>query len=178
MSQFAAPDRDVKWNRNHSISLYTFRVAFWSSSFGPGPQCNHGVVCRWLPVSMVSCFRDTQPKREPSSRCGWAIHHHLMMDYFIPSRHRSGKECPTVRYCKDTYSADVGCRCCEFILVDLVSSEYFLTNPYQISSRERTDCEIFYLSHIARAGPASDDDRRREHPQWDALCKSTSERNR
>lgn len=56
-------------------------------------------------------------------------------------------------------------------------SIYTLMDPNQISSRERTDCEIFYLSHIAKAGPASDDDRRREHPQWDALCESESDRN-
>ena len=48
---------------------------------------------------------------------------------------------------------------------------------FQISPRERTDCEIFYLSHIAKSGLASDDDRHREHPQWDALCKSASDRN-
>lgn len=68
--QLAASDRDVKWDRNHSISLCTFRVVFWSSSFGPGPQCNHVVVFHWLSVSMVSCFRDTQPGWKPFSRCG------------------------------------------------------------------------------------------------------------
>ncbi|PIL24269.1 hypothetical protein GSI_14022 [Ganoderma sinense ZZ0214-1] len=38
-----------------------------------------------------------------------------------------------------------------------------------ISSRERTDSELLYLSHIAKQHFPSDDERRAEHPQWDVL---------
>ncbi|CAK5265254.1 unnamed protein product [Mycena citricolor] len=37
-----------------------------------------------------------------------------------------------------------------------------------ISPQERTDCELMYLSHIARS--TSDADRTRLHPRWDELC--------
>ncbi|KAJ7578440.1 outer arm dynein light chain 1 [Mycena floridula] len=37
----------------------------------------------------------------------------------------------------------------------------------RISTRERNDCEIFYLSHIAQHVPETD---RHLHPQWDTLC--------
>ncbi|TFK42454.1 hypothetical protein BDQ12DRAFT_275920 [Crucibulum laeve] len=39
-----------------------------------------------------------------------------------------------------------------------------------ISSRERTDCEIFYLSYIVKYGPASEDKRCQAHPRWLDLC--------
>nr|VWO94838.1 Adenylate cyclase [Ganoderma boninense] len=43
------------------------------------------------------------------------------------------------------------------------------TTVLQISSRERTDSELLYLSHIAKQPFPSDDERRAEHPQWDVL---------
>ncbi|KAJ7681776.1 hypothetical protein B0H17DRAFT_1075669 [Mycena rosella] len=39
-----------------------------------------------------------------------------------------------------------------------------------ISAKERTDCELFYLSYIARHGPKSEDDRNLAHPRWADLC--------
>lgn len=42
----------------------------------------------------------------------------------------------------------------------------------QISVRERTDCELFYLSFISKHVPGSDYDKAQEHPQWIALCYS------
>ncbi|KAJ7085686.1 CAP Gly-rich domain-containing protein [Mycena belliarum] len=42
-----------------------------------------------------------------------------------------------------------------------------------ISVKERTDCELFYLSHIAQHGPKSEEERNRVHPRWNALCQRT-----
>lgn len=42
----------------------------------------------------------------------------------------------------------------------------------QISVRERTDCELFYLSFISKHVPGSDYEKAQEHPQWTALCNS------
>ncbi|KIJ69172.1 hypothetical protein HYDPIDRAFT_80917 [Hydnomerulius pinastri MD-312] len=39
-----------------------------------------------------------------------------------------------------------------------------------ISTRERTDCELFYLSFVSKNMPGNDDARAQEHPQWIALC--------
>ncbi|KAJ7685581.1 hypothetical protein DFH06DRAFT_1358117 [Mycena polygramma] len=39
-----------------------------------------------------------------------------------------------------------------------------------ISAKERTDCELFYLSHIALHGPKSEKERNIVHPHWAALC--------
>ncbi|KAF8559741.1 L domain-like protein [Imleria badia] len=39
-----------------------------------------------------------------------------------------------------------------------------------ISVRERTDCELFYLSSISKHVPGSDNEKPQEHPQWIALC--------
>ncbi|KIM86184.1 hypothetical protein PILCRDRAFT_816109 [Piloderma croceum F 1598] len=41
-----------------------------------------------------------------------------------------------------------------------------------ISSKERVDCELFYLSLISKGEPVSDEERLREHPRWDDLCAS------
>ncbi|KAL7283642.1 hypothetical protein ACG7TL_003078 [Trametes sanguinea] len=38
-----------------------------------------------------------------------------------------------------------------------------------VSPKERTDSELLYLSHISKQG-LSDDERRAQHPQWEALC--------
>ncbi|KAJ6618857.1 hypothetical protein B0H10DRAFT_2217348 [Mycena sp. CBHHK59/15] len=40
-----------------------------------------------------------------------------------------------------------------------------------ISAKERVDCELLYLSHIAHQGPQSEDERNRAHPRWAELCK-------
>ncbi|KAF5330813.1 hypothetical protein D9619_005494 [Psilocybe cf. subviscida] len=39
-----------------------------------------------------------------------------------------------------------------------------------ISSRERTDSELFYISSIMHAGVASDEVRSQQHPRWTELC--------
>ncbi|GJE87126.1 RNI-like protein [Phanerochaete sordida] len=39
-----------------------------------------------------------------------------------------------------------------------------------ISAKERTDCELFYLSSVAKHGPADAAARRAAHPRWDELC--------
>ncbi|KAJ7137777.1 outer arm dynein light chain 1 [Mycena epipterygia] len=39
-----------------------------------------------------------------------------------------------------------------------------------ISAKERTDCELFYLSHIALQGPKSEEERVLAHPRWPDLC--------
>ncbi|KAJ7149343.1 hypothetical protein C8R46DRAFT_1179791 [Mycena filopes] len=39
-----------------------------------------------------------------------------------------------------------------------------------ISAKERRDCELFYLSHIALHGPKTEEERTLTHPQWPALC--------
>lgn len=44
----------------------------------------------------------------------------------------------------------------------------------QISARERTDCELFYLSFVSKHVPGSDHEKAQEHPQWIALCNSGS----
>jgi hypothetical protein len=39
-----------------------------------------------------------------------------------------------------------------------------------ISSRERTDSELFYISSIMHTGVASDEVRSQQHPRWAELC--------
>ncbi|GBE81694.1 RNI-like protein [Sparassis crispa] len=39
-----------------------------------------------------------------------------------------------------------------------------------ITAKERTDSELFYMSHIAKFGPTDENEREREHPRWRALC--------
>ncbi|KAH9951861.1 hypothetical protein B0H21DRAFT_714574 [Amylocystis lapponica] len=39
-----------------------------------------------------------------------------------------------------------------------------------ISAKERVDSELFYLSCVSKHGPADEEARRREHPQWQTLC--------
>ncbi|KAJ6531237.1 hypothetical protein B0H19DRAFT_1190890 [Mycena capillaripes] len=40
-----------------------------------------------------------------------------------------------------------------------------------ISAKERTDCELFYLSHIVLHGPKSEKERNLTHPLWAVLCR-------
>ncbi|KAK0463664.1 uncharacterized protein EV420DRAFT_1618636 [Desarmillaria tabescens] len=42
-----------------------------------------------------------------------------------------------------------------------------------ISSKERTDCELFYLSHISHDDAGSEEELIRKHPQWNNLRAST-----
>jgi Leucine-rich repeat (LRR) protein len=39
-----------------------------------------------------------------------------------------------------------------------------------ISTKERSDSELFYLSFIAKTVPGDDEGKVKEHPQWKALC--------
>ncbi|KAJ3522943.1 hypothetical protein NM688_g8801 [Phlebia brevispora] len=39
-----------------------------------------------------------------------------------------------------------------------------------ITPKERTDCELFYMSWIAKHGPVDEDAKVREHPRWEELC--------
>lgn len=39
-----------------------------------------------------------------------------------------------------------------------------------ISTKERSDSELFYLSFVAKTVPGDDEDKMKEHPQWKALC--------
>ncbi|KAF9246350.1 hypothetical protein BU15DRAFT_40093 [Melanogaster broomeanus] len=39
-----------------------------------------------------------------------------------------------------------------------------------ISARERTDCELFYLSFVSKNVPGSDEEKTQDHPQWVTLC--------
>ncbi|KAJ7256464.1 hypothetical protein B0H12DRAFT_1202025 [Mycena haematopus] len=39
-----------------------------------------------------------------------------------------------------------------------------------ISAKERTDCELFYLSHVALHGPKTEKERNVIYPQWAELC--------
>ena len=43
----------------------------------------------------------------------------------------------------------------------------------QIAERERTDCELFYLSYVNKHGPKDAKERSRQHPRWEELCTST-----
>jgi hypothetical protein len=42
---------------------------------------------------------------------------------------------------------------------------------FQISERERTNAELFYLSLVARTPYKSEMDRHADHPRWETLCK-------
>lgn len=42
----------------------------------------------------------------------------------------------------------------------------------KISTKERSDSELFYLSFIAKTVPGDDEDKMKGHPQWKALCMS------
>ncbi|KAG2146862.1 uncharacterized protein EDB93DRAFT_1147758 [Suillus bovinus] len=39
-----------------------------------------------------------------------------------------------------------------------------------ISTKERSDSELFYLSFVAKTMPGHDEDKMKEHPQWKRLC--------
>ncbi|KIK98080.1 hypothetical protein PAXRUDRAFT_824262 [Paxillus rubicundulus Ve08.2h10] len=39
-----------------------------------------------------------------------------------------------------------------------------------VSARERTDCELFYLSFVSKNVPGGDDEKTQEHPRWNTLC--------
>ncbi|KAI0811010.1 hypothetical protein BC629DRAFT_1580180 [Irpex lacteus] len=62
----------------------------------------------------------------------------------------------------------------------IVEGEYILSDPKlsatterpagNITAKERTDCELFYISYITKHGPRDEDARCRQHPQWQALC--------
>ncbi|KAI0345299.1 outer arm dynein light chain 1 [Trametopsis cervina] len=39
-----------------------------------------------------------------------------------------------------------------------------------ITPKERTDCELFYISHINNHSPQDEAERRRRHPRWTELC--------
>ncbi|KAF9469222.1 CAP Gly-rich domain-containing protein [Collybia nuda] len=43
-----------------------------------------------------------------------------------------------------------------------------------IATKERTDCELFYLSDVMQHGPGNEEERIRAHPQWQTLCASMS----
>jgi hypothetical protein len=80
----------------------------------------------------------------------------------------------TTRHRQDTFTKSLRRGHSAFVLlrVYLFYQPCAFTAFHQISSRERTDCELFYLSYITKGGPASNEERRREHPRWDDLCAS------
>jgi len=43
-------------------------------------------------------------------------------------------------------------------------------NGSVITSKERTDCELFYLTWVVQNGPSDDEERNQQHPQWQILC--------
>ncbi|KAI0690587.1 hypothetical protein BC835DRAFT_173148 [Cytidiella melzeri] len=43
-------------------------------------------------------------------------------------------------------------------------------NAAAITPRERTDCELFYISYINQHGPRDEEERCQQHPRWKALC--------
>ena len=46
------------------------------------------------------------------------------------------------------------------------------TYKFQISIKERTDSEIYFLSQIARNSEKSEEELEREFPRWKELCAS------
>lgn len=42
----------------------------------------------------------------------------------------------------------------------------------QVTAKERTDSELFYLSWVNKHGPPDEEARPREYPRWNALCES------
>ncbi|KAF7791340.1 hypothetical protein EIP86_002354 [Pleurotus ostreatoroseus] len=42
----------------------------------------------------------------------------------------------------------------------------------KITQKERTDCELYYLSYVSKHGPADDDAKLVDHPRWRELCES------
>lgn len=44
----------------------------------------------------------------------------------------------------------------------------------QITTKERADCELFYLSFVNKHGPRNEETRLREHPRWSELYNSAS----
>ncbi|KAH8117073.1 RNI-like protein [Phellopilus nigrolimitatus] len=44
-------------------------------------------------------------------------------------------------------------------------------NGTSVSPKERSDCEIYYLSHVSRSNLVSDEERSKEHPRWQELCR-------
>ena len=80
----------------------------------------HNAITSWSAIDSLSqwcpVLETLSLSGNPLAGAGQrAIHHHVMIDNFIPPRHGNGKERPTVRNRKDTYSGDIGCRCCEWI---------------------------------------------------------------
>jgi tubulin-specific chaperone E len=42
----------------------------------------------------------------------------------------------------------------------------------QISAKERENCELFYISHVSKIVPFTEEEIIREHPRWKELLAS------
>ncbi|KAH7911409.1 hypothetical protein BJ138DRAFT_1238414 [Hygrophoropsis aurantiaca] len=56
----------------------------------------------------------------------------------------------------------------QFVIAKISSLKSF--DSAAISSKERIDCELFYLSYISKNVDGADEKKIAEHPQWLALC--------
>ncbi|KAF8136538.1 hypothetical protein EV363DRAFT_1428919 [Boletus edulis] len=67
-----------------------------------------------------------------------------------------------------TEDASLAGRARQFIIARIPS--LLVLDSTEISVRERTDCELFYLSFISKHVPGGDHEKVQEHPQWITLC--------
>ncbi|KAH7889522.1 hypothetical protein F5I97DRAFT_1844874 [Phlebopus sp. FC_14] len=63
---------------------------------------------------------------------------------------------------------DLACYARQFAVAKIPSLLVLDSAP--ISQRERTDCELFYLSFISKNVPGNCQEKAQHHPQWNALC--------
>ncbi|EGN95650.1 hypothetical protein SERLA73DRAFT_60351 [Serpula lacrymans var. lacrymans S7.3] len=56
----------------------------------------------------------------------------------------------------------------QFVIAQIPS--LLMLDSAAISPKERTDCELFYLSYIAKTVRGCQEEKYNEHPQWKALC--------
>jgi hypothetical protein len=60
-----------------------------------------------------------------------------------------------------------------FMFIPVLDIYHDVGSASQISSRERTDSELYYMSFIIQQGHQSEDQRRGEHRRWAELCDSS-----
>lgn len=51
-------------------------------------------------------------------------------------------------------------------------TDYIPRFYWQITAKERVDCELFYLSYINKHGPYDESSRKEHHPRYKELCTS------
>jgi hypothetical protein len=141
------------------LSLSENRIASWPS---------FDALSIWMPN-----LKSLSIRGNPLLNGIWLHHHTSSCPECEPTTicyRKRRKTSPFFYYRTDLVPRDIrrhqGTSACLFhsITMILVAS--------QISSRERTDSELYYMSFIIQQGHRSEDKRREEHRRWAELCDS------